>query len=237
RVVDQISQNGTMIDLRVTSHYHRLRLKELSLAARHLEVLKAEKEAERARKAQLREQQKAEAELRREKERLEKERGHYLNTLEALRARGDLEAVADLEAKLADVDRAIADVDYRAANIRAGYVYVISNVGAFGERMVKIGMTRRLEPYDRVRELGDASVPFRFDVHALIFSEDAVGLENSLHEEFADRRVNRVNLRREFFYATPAEVREVLERLAGNHLLEYNETPEALEYRAGKTDR
>lgn len=90
---------------------------------------------------------------------------------------------------------------------------------------------------DRVRELGDASVPFRFDVHALIFSEDAVGLENSLHEEFADRRVNRVNLRREFFYATPAEVREVLERLAGNHLLEYNETPEALEYRAGKTDR
>lgn len=118
-----------------------------------------------------------------------------------------------------------------------GAGYVISNIGAFGERMVKIGMTRRLEPMDRVRELGDASVPFRFDVHALIFSEDAVGLENSLHEEFADRRVNRVNLRREFFYATPAEVREVLERLAGNHLLEYNETPEALEYRAGKTDR
>lgn len=230
RVVDQISRNGTMIDLRVTSHYHRLRLKELSLAARHLEVLKAEKEAERARKAQLREQQKAEAELRREKERLEKERGHYLNTLEALRARGDLEAVADLEAKLADVDRAIADVDYRAANIRAGYVYVISNLGAFGERMVKIGMTRRLEPYDRVRELGDASVPFGYDVHALFFADDAVGVEAMLHREFAERRVNRINTRREFFYCTPAEVLDVL-RNHGVAVVEFTTEAKAEEYR------
>ncbi len=76
------------------------------------------------------------------------------------------------------MERAITDIDYRAANVRAGYVYVISNIGAFGDRMVKVGMTRRLEPMDRVRELGDASVPFRFDVHALFFSEDAVGIES-----------------------------------------------------------
>ena len=124
----------------------------------------------------------------------------------------------------------IEKVDFRAANIRAGYVYVISNIGAFGDRMVKIGMTRRLEPMDRVRELGDASVPFGFDVHALFFSEDAVTVEADLHRRFADKRVNRVNTRREFFYASPAEVRDVLSEVAGN-LLEFTEEPEAEQYR------
>jgi hypothetical protein len=93
-------------------------------------------------------------------------------------------------------------------------------------------MTRRLEPQDRIRELGDASVPFRFDTHALIFSEDAVGLETRLHVELADRKVNQVNTQREFFYATPGEVREILTRIAGQHLLEYRETPDAIEWRA-----
>src|SRR4051794_22389241 len=95
--------------------------------------------------------------------------------------------------------------------------------------MVKIGMTRRLEPLDRVRELGDASVPFKFDVHALFFSDDAVGIEAAMHARLADRRVNRVNLRREFFYATPAEARGHLLELAGN-LLQFEELPEAVEY-------
>src|SRR6201999_1244228 len=100
-------------------------------------------------------------------------------------------------------DSAIAANDFRIANIRAGYVYVISNIGAFGPNIVKIGMTRRLDPMDRVRELGDASVPFRYDVHALHFSEDAVGVEAELHRRFAHGRVNRINLRREYFYTTP----------------------------------
>ncbi|WP_422773670.1 GIY-YIG nuclease family protein [Plantactinospora sp. WMMC1484] len=102
--------------------------------------------------------------------------------------------------------------------------------GAFGDQVVKIGMTRRLDPLDRVRELGDASVPFGFDVHALFFSEDAVGIESQMHHRLAARRVNRVNQRREFFYATPAEVRGHLMELAGN-LLHFEEVPEALEYR------
>jgi Meiotically Up-regulated Gene 113 (MUG113) protein len=95
---------------------------------------------------------------------------------------------------------------------------------------VKVGLTRRLEPLDRIRELGDASVPFRFDVHALFFAQDAVGIETSLHARLADRRVNRVNLRREFFYVTPVEVKEHLADLAGE-LLSFEETPEAVEFR------
>ena len=116
-------------------------------------------------------------------------------------------------------------------------MYVISNVGAFGPDVVKIGMTRRLEPMDRVRELGDASVPFRFDCHALFFSNDAVSLENALHHRFAEQRVNLVNLRREFFYATPAQVRQAVAELGNDHLLEFTEDPEALEWRASNPAR
>ncbi|MFE9954651.1 GIY-YIG nuclease family protein [Micromonospora sp. NPDC005299] len=107
---------------------------------------------------------------------------------------------------------------------------MISNIGAFGEDMVKIGMTRRLDPLDRVRELSDASVPFNFDVHALFFSDDAVGIETQMHARLADRRVNLSNQRHEFFRVTPAEAKTHLLALTGN-LLQYEEVPEALEYR------
>lgn len=230
RVVTRIERNGEMVDLKISPAYHRLRLRELALAERHMQALQAEREAERERRAELREQQKAEAELRRERERLDKEKSHYLNVIAALRARGDIAEADKIAAQLADVERAIADVDYRAANIRAGYVYVISNVGTMGERMVKIGMTRRLEPMDRVRELGDASVPFPFDVHALFFADDAVAVETMLHQEFADRRVNRINTRREFFYCTPAEVLEKL-TAHGVSVVEYTVEPEAEQFR------
>ena len=135
-----------------------------------------------------------------------------------MRAKGDDDAVAAHEAELEKIQRAIEDVDYRAANIRAGYVYVISNIGSFGDGVVKIGLTRRVDPDVRVRELGDASVPFRFDTHALLFSKDAVGIEASLHQRLADRRVNRINTRREFFYATPEEVKAHLVEVAGELL-------------------
>lgn len=177
----------------------------------------------------MREQKRVEAELAAEKERLQKEHAHYLNALQALRANGSTAAAEELSSRLQDIQMAIAANDYRIANIRAGYVYVISNIGAFGPSIVKIGLTRRLEPMDRVRELGDASVPFRYDVHALHFSDDAVTLEHELHKTFAHRRVNLVNERREFFFATPAEVRQVLLEKTGE-LLEYTEAPEAPEY-------
>jgi hypothetical protein len=111
--------------------------------------------------------------------------------------------MTELEAKLNEIASAIAGIEAREANIRAGYVYVISKLGAFGPDMVKIGMTRRLEPQDRIRELGDASVPFRFDTHAMIFSEDAVGLETRLHAELVDRKVNMIKTRRG---PTPARI-------------------------------
>lgn len=229
--MEQIARLGTMIDLRITSYFHQLRLRELELANRHLRAVQAEKEADRAHREELREQRKAEKELAAEKARLEKERGHYANTIAALEANGDLEGAERMRARLADVEHAIENVDYRAANIRAGYVYVISNVGSFGPDVVKIGLTRRLEPMDRVNELGDASVPFRFDVHALFFADDAVSIEAMLHQHFADRRINQINLRREYFRATPTEVREVL-KAHSVELLDFKLEPAAEEYLA-----
>jgi chromosome segregation ATPase len=232
KVATTIVKLGKTMDIRISDPYHRLRIQELELTADFRAKQAEEKEREREEQARLREERKAQQELQRERERLEKERQHYENALAALQAKADEEGAHRMREQLAEIDRAIQDVDYRAANIRAGYVYVISNLGSFGDRIVKIGMTRRLEPLDRVRELGDASVPFRYDVHALFFSDDAVGIEAKLHERLADRRVNRVNLRREFFYATPAEVKVHLQELAGE-LLQYEEVPEALEFRQG----
>ena len=229
KVAHTIERLGKTMAIRVSPVYHQLRVEELELTADYMEKVAVEKEHAREERERLREEAKVQQEIARERQRLEKERQHYINALRALQASGDAAGADHLRAQLGDVDKAIADVDYRAANIRAGYVYVISNVGAFGERMVKIGLTRRLEPMDRVRELGDASVPFRFDVHALFFSKDAVGIEAAMHARLADRRVNRVNMRREFFYATPAEARDHLLELAGE-LLQFEELPEALEY-------
>jgi hypothetical protein len=233
KVAATIARLGKTMDIRITDEYHRLRVRELGLTADHLEKLAEEKEREREEKARLREERRLQQEIEREKARLDKERQHYANALAAMRAQGDIRAAAQLEERLAEIDTAIQDVDYRAANVRAGYVYVISNLGAFGENMIKVGMTRRLDPMERVRELGDASVPFGFDVHALFFADDAVGIEAQMHARLADRRVNLVNQRREFFYATPAEAKQHLTELTGS-LLQYEETAEALEYRQSR---
>ncbi len=236
KVATTIARLGKSMDIRISDTYHRLRVRELELTADYLAKVAEEKEREREEKARLREERQAQLEIEREKARLEKERQHYLNARQALLDKGDTEGAARLQETLEDIAKAIDDVDFRAANIRAGYVYVISNIGAFGEAMVKVGMTRRLDPLDRVRELGDASVPFRFDVHALFFAEDAVGIENALHQRLADKRVNMVNPRREFFHATPAEVKALLAELAGD-LLQFEDFPEALEYRQSLVQR
>lgn len=230
KAVEQIEKQGRMIDLRVSPSYHDLRLLELKLAADFQIQLQQEKEAERERLAELREQRRAQKELEAERERLKKEHAHYSNVAAKLEASGDSAGAERMREKLADVQRAIDHVDYRSANIRAGYVYVISNIGSFGRNMVKIGLTRRLEPLDRVRELGDASVPFRYDVHALFFCEDAVTVETKLHHALESKRVNKSNLRREFFYVSPEEVLPILKSAAGE-IVEYTATPAAEEYR------
>lgn len=232
KVADTVERLGKRMSIRISVAYLALRRRELEVTADFLQKQAEDKEAERLERERLKEERKAQQEMERERARLEKERQHYENALSVLVRKGDEEGADRLRQQLGDVERAIADVDYRAANVRAGYVYVISNVGSFGEQMVKVGMTRRLDPQDRIRELSDASVPFNFDTHALFFSKDAVGIEQAMHERLAKSRVNVVNRRREFFRATPAEVKAHLVQLAGE-LLEFNEIPEALEYRQG----
>lgn len=222
-----IANLGKMMEMRISDTFHMLRMEEIELTADYLMKKQEEREAAREERERLREERKVALELAAERERLNKERSHLVTALEKLRAIGSEDP--ELERKLSEVDGAIAQNDYREANIRAGYVYVISNRGAFGDHVVKVGLTRRLDPLDRINELGDASVPFRFDVHALYFSQDAVTLENELHQHFSDRRVNWVNIRREFFFATPAEVRAVLAEKLGN-LLEFTEHAESTEY-------
>lgn len=235
RVRDQITKQGTMIELEISSEYHKLRLEELSLAVHHLEAVKRAKEQEREEKAWLREEQKVERELAAEKTKLEKELTHYKNLRDALKESGRTEELDEIEDRIDEINDSIENVDYRAANVRAGYVYVVSNIGSFGEQVVKIGLTRRLEPMDRVKELGDASVPFKFDVHALSFHEDAVGLEKKLHRAFEHKRVNAVNKRKEFFNVSPTEVLEVLKKDADANVIDFVLEPEAEEYRLSTT--
>ncbi|GGH58465.1 DUF4041 domain-containing protein [Rothia aerolata] len=229
KAADAISRLTKPLDISISYEYQRLKGQELEIAGQVEQAREIEKEEQRAMREALREQAQAEAEMEAKKKALLKERKHFENVLARIQATGDSERIAEIQAELEQIDAGIADVDYRKANTRAGYVYVISNIGSFGQRMVKIGMTRRLDPMDRVRELGDASVPFGFDVHALFFTEDAVDVEHQLHEAFAKQRVNRVNLRREFFYATPAEVHAALDSIAGD-VLEFNEEAEAEQY-------
>lgn len=230
KVSATIAKLGATLQIRITAPYFRLRVQELELTADFLHKQAEEKQAEREERERMREERKAQQEMERERLRLEKERQHYANALEALIRNGDEEAVERMREQLSEVQRAIEDVDYRTTNIRAGYVYVISNMGSFGKDMVKIGMTRRLDPMDRVRELGDASVPFNFDVHALFFSKDAVGIEAEMHRRLASKRVNQINMRREFFHATPEETKQHLAALAGD-LLQFQDEPDAIEYR------
>lgn len=234
KVAEVIERLGKSMNIRISTTYFDLRVQELMLTSDFLAKKEEEKIIEREERERLREERKVQQEIEKERARLEKERQHYINVLNTLEANGDSNGAARLREQLNDVQRAIEDIDYRAANIRAGYVYVISNLGSFGEQMVKIGMTRRLDPMDRIRELSDASVPFNFDVHALFFSKDAVGIETAMHQRLAARRVNRINPRREFFHATPLEAKIHLAELAGE-LLQFSDIPEALEYRESLT--
>jgi hypothetical protein len=236
KVAETIERLGKTMNIRISAPYYELRVRELELTADFLQKQAEEKEAERLERERLREERKVQQEIERERTRLEKERQHYSNALEALLAKGDEAGVMRMKEQLGEVDKQLESVDFRAANIRAGYVYVISNIGSFGEKIIKVGMTRRLEPMDRIRELSDASVPFNFDVHALHFSKDAVGIEAKMHELLAASRVNVVNQRREFFNATPLEVKAHLARVTGE-LLVFQEVPEALEFRQCLAER
>ena len=141
-----------------------------------------------------------------------------------------IDKIQELEEKLKALASDKENVLEREQNTRAGFVYIISNIGSFGESIFKIGMTRRLDPMDRISELSSASVPFPFDVHALIFSEDAPALETLLHHHFQKRQVNKVNPRKEFFKVDLEEIKKlVLEN--HNATVQFVDMPDAAEYR------
>lgn len=218
---DACNRLGRVMTVRLSEEYLNLKLDELRLAHEFQVKKQEEKEEAKRVREELREQQKLEQEIRAAREKITKERKHFAAALRDLNARLEkvvteedrsllLAKIAEVEAGKASLDSEEKAIDYREQNAKAGYVYVISNIGAFGEGIYKIGMTRRLEPMERVDELGDASVPFWFDVHAMVFSDNAPALEAKLHERFAAGRLNKVNGRKEFFRADISEIESII---------------------------
>lgn len=243
KTAEMINKLGSTLGIEVPFRYQQLKEKEVRLAYEYALQKEEEKEALREAREQEREARKLAQEIAAARKKLEKEKKQYLAAYKDIAARlenaieedrADLEEKADeLKAKLEDVDAAVADVDYREANQKAGFVYVISNIGSFGEDVYKIGMTRRLDPMERIRELSDASVPFNFDVHAMIFCDDAPKLEAALHREFEDRKVNIVNQRREFFKVSLADIEEVV-KANYDKTVEFTEVPDAEQFRTSE---
>lgn len=230
RAYKEVCAAGLGLGISISGDYLTLRHTECNLVFEHLTAKAIERIERAGERERLRDEQRAQEEYTFVLIEFDKELEHYRLMLAKMQALGDAEAIAKYEDLIADIEAQAAEVRLRAQNIRAGYVYIISNIGSFGDGIVKIGLTRRLEPMNRVKELSNASVPFRYDVHALYFSQDAVSLETTLHHHFEDRRVNKINRRREFFRATPREVLEVL-KAHDVDLVEWVQDPEATEYR------
>lgn len=235
---EAISKLGAIMNISISDEYLDLKISELHLAFEYQTKKQEEKEAQKAAREEMREAAMLQKEIEEQRKKIEKEQTHYqtayeklLKQLEATPTDANLlQKKNELEAKLQDIDKAIKNIDYREANQRAGYVYIISNIGSFGENIYKIGMTRRLDPQDRIDELGDASVPFNFDVHAIIFSDDAPALETALHKAFEKRKLNMVNIRREFFNVTLDEIKDVIKKNF-DKTVEFIEVPDAEQYR------
>lgn len=237
---DALNRMNTKSDVRLSPDYVKLKVDELQLAYEYAQKKQEEKDEQKRIREQMREEAKLQKEIEEARKDIEKEQKHYTNALLKLNKQLEtcdeiekevlLEKKQEIESHLTELDVAIKDIDYREANKKAGYVYVISNIGSFGENVYKIGMTRRLDPMERVDELGDASVPFKFDVHAMIFSDDAPQLEAALHRAFENKKVNMINNRREFFKVTLCEIEEVV-RSNYDKTVEFERVPQADQYR------
>ena len=238
KISEQISKLGSIMKISITQPYINLKIKEVKLALDFQQKKEEEKERLKELREQQREAAKVQKEIELERKKLTKEQFQYTTALSTILSliekNGEsqelLDKKKDLESQLNEIAKAIEDVDYRSANERAGYVYIISNIGSFGENVYKIGMTRRLDPHDRVDELGDASVPFNFDIHALIFSDDAPKLESALHKAFDHRKVNKINTRREFFNVSLDEIKNEVRRNF-DKTVEWIDVAEAEQYR------
>lgn len=237
RALEIINENEQLQS--ITPEYLALKLEELNATFRYKEAIEHEKELLQEQREKEREDKKLQHEIASARAALEKDESHINTELSRLRKllaeeKSDKDKISQqmelLQQKLSELDDKKQAIDYRQNNAMAGYVYIISNIGAFGEGVVKIGVTRRLEPLDRIRELGDASVPFRFDIHALLFSDRAFQLEAALHKRFSAQRVNKINHRKEFFRIPIDELKNAVEQ-ESKGLVNFEVTPEAREYR------
>jgi len=234
--INQMNQSNAIV---ISNDYYLLKLKELRLAYEYVTKKQQEKEEQYEIKRQMREEAKFELEL----DKAQKEEDKLKNIIEKNRLEAEKAAGSKLDAlneKISSLSHELQDAQEKneraksmAQQTKIGHVYVISNIGSFGDNVYKIGMTRRLEPLDRVKELGGASVPFIFDVHAMIHSEDAPALENALHKTFDHKRLNIINNRKEFFKVSLKEIENVVMDISPN--AQFIETAEAKDYRESKS--
>lgn len=236
---ETINKLGAGFTCLITREYLDLKMDELALVHEYQERLQAEKEEQRALREQMRDEERAQREIEKAQRDAEQEEARFEKALnrarqEAQQAVGAkqaklLEQIAELEERVREAEERRQRAISMAQLTKAGHVYVLSNIGSFGEQVYKIGMTRRLDPQDRVDELGDASVPFPFDVHAMIRTDDAPSLERALHSLFEEHRMNKINRRKEFFRVTLEQIEQVVR----NHHGEFKLTrhAEAIEFR------
>lgn len=238
---ETINKLGETHTISITSEYKDLKLNELRLTYGYQELLHIEKEEQRMIREQMREEEKVQKEIERkqkEVEKQQKEAAELEKKLQEAIGQAKQEEAEKYQSQIAKLNQVIQDSQRaisQAQLTKFGYVYVISNIGSFGENIYKIGMTRRLEPMDRIDELGSASVPFEFDVHAMIKSDNAPELETALHKYFSERRVNLVNPRKEFFYVTLEEIEKFAKE--NNIDVEFTKIAEARSFRESEAIR
>lgn len=238
---DQLNKLNESVRISLTPHYLEEKLKELYLAYEYERKKQDEKEELREQRQREREEKALQKEIESQKKLIDKDITHYQNMTKELQEKlsllnnsDDMRSItlqiSELFAKIEEKEKEKEELDYRNAHASAGYVYIISNIGAFGKDVVKIGVTRRLEPLERISELSSASVPFKFDVHALIFSYDAYQLENDLHHYFNKYRMNKVNNRKEFFKVSIDDIEEKLKEYQ-DLTIDFNKEATAEEFR------
>ncbi len=239
KIFDAINKLGEGFKVYLNPDYFKLKREELILEYEYQSKRQQEKEAMRAIQEELREEEKARREFEQAQREAQKEEANYQKALD--KARREVEQATGekqdrLLAQIVMLERELEEAQAKkeralsmAQQTKRGHVYIISNIGSFGENVYKIGMTRRLEPEDRVKELGDASVPFQFDIHAMIYSDEARTLEYELHKAFTNKKVNMLNYRKEFFNVTLDEIEQKVKEIGLD--AEFSRLPEAMEYR------
>lgn len=239
KLFNAINKLGEGFNVYLSNQYLDLKRKELILEHEYQTKRQKEKEEMRAIQEELREEEKAKREFEQAQKEAVKEEANYQKALDKARKEIELATGAKhdkLQSQIESLEQELKEAQEKkeralsmAQQTKRGHVYIISNIGSFGENVYKIGMTRRLEPTDRVKELGDASVPFQFDIHAMIYSDEAPTLENELHKAFTHKKVNMLNYRKEFFNVTLDEIEQKIKDIGLD--AEFSRLPEAMEYR------